>query len=170
MKAPSRIPRDFSQDSAGNILIRRGRSRSPASRRKSEKDTTSGYLHLYALFIWLRVADAFVLRCVYPRFPLSYQSNFLIFWVAMQVWITGLLLIIAFRQRWAKYVLVTTIGIVTIGTFATVPGVQDAFYPFQKFLFASIVAVVFVPAALLLIFSRHIHRLTSSNIDWDDSL
>jgi hypothetical protein len=100
--------------------------------------------------------------CVYPKLQVVPQRNLLLFLGVTAVWTTGLLTAVWFRQNWAKYILVASLLFTVIFTLAMIPGLPDAMHPRQEFYFIIGITAIYLPVALVLIISKHIHKLTET--------
>ncbi|MEI8234479.1 MAG: hypothetical protein WCH57_07300 [Verrucomicrobiota bacterium] len=132
-------------------------------KRRRHHRMQSGRLHLFLLFLWLRIVDSTMLLCVYPRLPIAHQRNLMLFLGATAVWTTGLLLAVWFRQNWAKYILVGSLLFTVVFTLSMIPSLPDVMHP-RKELYAILgITAIYLPVALVLIISKHIQKLTEQD-------
>lgn len=129
-------------------------------RKRRRHRSRNGRLFIFLLFIWLRIIDVTVMRCIYPKLPVIHQQNLVIFMVTTGVWSSGLLLAIWFRQTWAKYLLAASLLFTVIFTLSMIPGLPDAMHPKDELLAILSITAIYLPVALVLMISKHIHKLT----------
>ena len=127
---------------------------------KRRRKAKRGRLYIFLLFVWLRMIDTATLFFLYPRLATVYKQYLVVSIVTVAVWTTGLLLAIWFRQHWAKYLLVFTLLMAVISTLMMLPGLPDSMQPQKLVLLTMGITAVYLPVALVLIASRHIHKLT----------
>ncbi|MDD5351298.1 MAG: hypothetical protein PHQ12_13895 [Chthoniobacteraceae bacterium] len=129
-------------------------------RKRRHYRVQSGRLYIFLLFLWLRIVDAAMLLCVYPKLPVLHQRTLVLFLGITAVWSTGLLIAIWFRQNWAKYILVGSLLFTVVFSLSMIPGLPDAMHPRKEFYFILGVTAIYLPVAIVLIVSKHIHKLT----------
>lgn len=121
----------------------------------------NGRLYIFLLFLWLRIVDAGMMLCIYPRLPVIHKSNLVLFLGVTAVWTTGLLAAVWFRQNWAKYILVGSLLFTVVFSLSMIPGLPEALHPKQELYFILGITAIYLPVALVLIVSKHIHKLTA---------
>lgn len=131
-------------------------------KKRRRRRAKNGRFFIFLLFLWLRIVDITVLHCVYPKLPLIHQQNLVVFLVTTGVWTSGLLLAIWFRQSWAKYLLAASLLFTVVFTLSMIPGLPDAMHPENELLAILGITAIYLPVALVLIISKHIHKLTES--------
>ena len=129
-------------------------------RKRHHYRARNGRLYIFFLFLWLRIVDVAMVFFVCPRLQVVPRRTLVLFLGITAVWTTGLLIAVWFRQNWAKYILVSSLLFTIVFTLAMLPGLPDAIHPKQQFYFIFGVTAIYLPVALVLIISKHIHKLT----------
>ena len=124
----------------------------------------SGRFYIFLVFLWLRLVDVFILTCVYPKLPMTQKSAVIGWILVMAIWTTVLLMSIWCRQKWATYILASSLICAVIINLAGIPALPDVPHPKRDFLFIVEFTVAYFPVALVLIASRKINKLTTQSL------
>jgi len=128
--------------------------------RNKEQHHQTGRLHLLLIFLWLRTMDVVMLMSLYPNLRGAYKHYFVIFLSTMAIWTTGLLGAVVLRQNWAKYLMaISLLGSVAV-VLSLIPSLPDIRQPKPELYAILGIVCVNIPAAVLLIVSKSIRKLT----------
>ncbi len=119
-----------------------------------------GRLLIFCIFLWFRIADMAQMQIMYPHLSVGYQQGLVVFLVAMGLWSTGLLAAVWFRQLWAKYVLVASQILVVVFSMSVVPSLPDSGDSRYRLWLSVAMVSVYLPAIIVLVASKQIHKLT----------
>ena len=119
-----------------------------------------GLLYLLALFFWMRAADLGLVLYFFPRLTDYQKQQLLGPLVITACWTALLLVAIALRQQWARYVLAGNLLLAVVLALSTLPGLPDSLQPGKLLYLALWATVTYLPVALVLIVSKNIQKLT----------
>ena len=126
------------------------------------KNKKRGYVYLLFLFFWMRAIELMVAFHFYPKLTVHQKQQFHGPMMSAITWTTLLLIAIALRQQWARYVLAGWILFSVVLAWSFIPGMPDAIYPTKILRLVIGCTVTYLPVALVLIFSKGIKKLTEN--------
>ena len=122
-----------------------------------------GRLHLFLLFLWMRVWDVILIWGIAPKLSTMHRSYLMLLLGVAAVWTTGLLAAAWFRQNWARYLLALSLIVGVVISLAMIPMLPDIMHARKAFYAILIGTVLYLPVGIVLLGSRPIHKLTQKD-------
>ena len=128
--------------------------------RRHRSSAREGKLYVLLIFVWLRMIDSALLIVLCPPLPMAFKENMILAVSTGAAWTTGLLAAVWFRQDWARCLLAGSLIVTVVLSLSMLPLLRDMANPWKDFYSIIGVTAVYLPIALVLIFSRSIRKLT----------